>query len=97
MLHAQSGYHWPIDLRRITHLRSLQIELDSFYDDARLVMQMLSQISSGCIEDVGLAISAAEDGVVVAGENGAVGCVGWDEIDAALQHSSFSGLKTVNV
>jgi hypothetical protein len=89
MLHVIPGSHWPFDLRRNTCLRSVQIKLDSGYDDTGLVMQMLSQISSARIEEVGLIISAGEDDLVDE--------VRWDEIDAALQHSSFSGLRSVNV
>jgi hypothetical protein len=72
-------------------LRSLQFEfnLDDPSDDARLVTQMLSQISSAHMEEVGLEISVGSDD--------RVGQVRWNEIDAALQHSSFSGLKTVSV
>jgi hypothetical protein len=50
---------------------------------------MLSQISAAHIEEVGLEINI--------GYHDEVGQVRWNEIDAALQHSSFSGLKTVSI
>jgi hypothetical protein len=88
MLHAESDNHWPINLRHNTRLRSLQIELghDSAYDETRLVKQMLSQISSAHMEEVGLEIVVGD-----------IGQLRWNEVDAALQHSSFSGLGTVIV
>jgi hypothetical protein len=52
-------------------------------------MQMLPQISSARIEEVGFTLNA--------GDYDMVGEVRWDEIDAALQHSSFSRLRLVNV
>jgi hypothetical protein len=64
------------------------MELDGASGDANLVTQMLSQISSAHIEEVGLEIDPDDD---------EIGQVGWKEIDAALQHPSFSALRTVNV
>jgi hypothetical protein len=52
-----------------------------------LITQMLSQISSAHMDEVGLEICAdAED---------EVDQPRWDEIDHALQNPSFSGLSTV--
>ena len=88
MLDNAPGPHWQLDLRRNTCLRSLQIEVNDA-DDARLVTQLLSQISSPHIEEVGLEITTGEDDEV--------GQLGWDEIDVALQQPFFSRLKMVNV
>jgi hypothetical protein len=89
MLHAVPGLHWPIDLRRNTCLSSLHIEFDGALDITSLVTQLLSQTSSAHMEEVGLDISA--------GDGDQVGQLDWNAIDAALQHSSFSGLRTVTV
>ena len=61
MLHTKSGSHWPFDLRRTTRLHSLQIELGSVNDDTKLVTQMLSQISSAHMDEVGLEVTADSD------------------------------------
>ena len=47
---------------------------------------MLSHISSARMDEVGFEIDVGD-----------VGTLGWNEIDAALQHSSFSGLRKVEV
>ena len=51
-----------------------------------LFTHMLSTISSAHMDEVGFKLIASD-----------VDLLGWDEIDAALQHSSFSGLRTVEV
>ena len=90
MLQAElSGSRWPFDLRRNSCLRSVQIELVNADHAATFVTQMLSQLSSACIEEVGLTIGGCEENIL----DPAI----WNDIDAALQHSSFSGLKIVNV
>ena len=49
----KSGSEWPFDLGRNACLRSLQIEFND-PGDAHLITQILSQISSPHIEEVGL-------------------------------------------
>ena len=90
MFHAElSGSRWPFDPRRNSCLRPVQIELVNADHAATLATQMLSQLSSARIEEVGLTIGGCEENIL----DPAI----WNDIDAALQHSSFSGLKTVNV
>jgi hypothetical protein len=89
MLHTTSGSGWPFDLCRNSCLRSLQLELVDADNAATLATQMLSQISAARIEEVGLTIGSCEDEIL----DQAI----WNEIDAALQHPSFSGLNTVSV
>ena len=47
---------------------------------------MLSNISSAHVDEVGFEVDIGD-----------VGRLGWNEIDAALQHPSFSGLRKVEV
>ena len=75
-----------MDLRHNARLRSLQIELDGFSEGTRPVTHMLSTISSAHMDEVGFEIDARD-----------IGLLGWNEIDAALQHSSFSKLRKVEV
>jgi hypothetical protein len=65
-------------------LRSLQIKIDGFGGDTRLVKHMLLHISSAHMDKVGFEIDAGD-----------VSPLGWNEIDAALQHPSFSKLRKV--
>ena len=67
-------------------LHSLQIRLDS--NGTRLVTEMLSHISSTHFQEVGL---QAHIGICE------IDHVDWNEVDAALQHSSFAGLRTVTI
>jgi hypothetical protein len=62
------------------------MELDGLHDNTGLVTQMLSNISSAHMDEVGFEVDVGD-----------VGLVGWNEIDAALQHPSFSGLRRVEV
>ena len=89
MLHTKSESHWPFDLCRNSRLRSLQLEITDADSATTLVTQMLSQLSAARIEEVRFIIGAGEEEIL----DEAI----WNEIDAALQHPSFSGLKTVNI
>jgi hypothetical protein len=84
-----SGSHRPFDLCHHTRLRSLQIELGSNLHDATLVTQILSQIPSAHVNEVGLQINTGVDDQIRQ--------LRWNVIDDALQDPSFSCLGTVNI
>jgi hypothetical protein len=94
--HSKPGPHWPFDLSRHTQLRSVQISLLTVKtvipdpDHTRWVTQMLSRITSVHIASIRLELYVNID------DRHRL-FLGWDEVDAVLQKTSFSGLEDVTV
>jgi hypothetical protein len=87
--------HHPIDIRHVTQLRSITFMLGAV-NQSRWVTEILSHISSARLEDVTFTVHCSNwcrRGVHLHNVSNALE---WRNVDAVLQHSTFSGLRNVH-
>jgi hypothetical protein len=89
MLTSTSGTHLSIDITPLTQLRSIEFIVDVVDDQNPWVTQTLSRISSTHIKDVTFKL-VFFDGKDIADT------LEWSNVDAILQHSTFSRLRKVH-
>jgi hypothetical protein len=96
VLTTSSGTRHSIDIAPLTHLRSIQLELHTLHpaNRNRWVTQILSQISSVHLEAVAFQMFQYVGDII---DFDLSDVLEWSEVDAILQHSTFSRLKNVEI
>jgi hypothetical protein len=88
MLTTVSGTHHSIDMTSLTQLRSIEFMVLVGANQSQWVTQILSQISSANLEDVVFRLDFFHSKDIV-------DALEWNDVDAALQRSTFSRLRNV--